>query len=245
MNHGETWTKFAYVCKLCSRERPPDSFSARQRKKNKSEMSCQDCSQGPDWNDDEMKRADTSPPGWHSQSPYWNQFYDRYGRLLEAWRSEGIPRKMNLKWIRFTQSSCSEVFRDGRRISELVHQLRRAGDDSPLRNKAEIRVCLYKGRYWTVDHRRLVALREAFGGSGIGGNGKGGQTIDYLVSVRYFPEVGFLDEEFTEFIRKFTTKQEGLSIEVRRGGNGREGKWKDGGGSGKGARWGGGWKGGS
>jgi len=171
----------------------------------------------------------TNPPGWQAQSDiaheYRCQFYDKVGRVLPEYQEKGIPRTMKLRHIFYSQDSCSAYFRDGRPVNNLVAKLKKDGDPRVLEGN-EIHVCLYKGRYWSLDHRRLYAMKQVF-------------NEDTLISVRYFEEPKFL-KGGEEFIRKFGKEKDaldGTKIEVRwnsgsnawteNGGN----SWKEGGGN--------------
>lgn len=202
--------EYSYKCTECERFRSRSCFSKTQLMKSKTNMKCEHCAQGPDCQDEEMKDPHSNPPGWHSDADkngnYYNDaYYDKYGRVLEEYRRTGIPRKMRLEHIRYSQSTCSDRFANGEPVVELVKQFRRAGTDNILkRRQREIRVCLYKGRYWTLDHRRLWALKHAF-------------EKERLVWVLYFQEPKFLDggdKRFNEFIRKFSTEYDGTQIRV-------------------------------
>ena len=160
----------------------------------------------PDCDDPEMKDPNLRPyPGWHSSSRYWiDNFYNERGQVYEEFRRRGIRRLMRLEHIRFTQSSCSDRFRDGRRIERLEQALREAGSDEPWRlARARIKVVLFKGRYWSLDNRRLYCMKRTL-------------PQDALIEVDYFSQIGFLGEnpEMNEFVNKFTNDFEGLKIRV-------------------------------
>jgi len=196
-----------YACRICDRTQPRSLFSATQLRGTKSDLKCLDCTQGPDWQDPEMLDPNSNPPGWHSDSQHWKQYFDPQGRLLREHHAEGVRRPMRLEHIRFKQASCSDHFRDRRPVQWLVEELRREGSDAPLvRKKSEICVCLYKGRYWTLDNRRLWALQQALG-------------HNQLVWVKYYQEPAFLKRGCEELIRKFTTQHDGrhIVLKTRRG----------------------------
>ncbi len=204
-------------CKECELRRPRDSFTRTQLKRNKSDMRCRFCADGPDVDDEDQRDPNSNPPGWHSEAREAREvYYDKAGRVLQKYRRDGIPRKTRLEHIRYSQKSCSGWFKRGRNapgegqsLMELVRRMKKQGSDSLLKESGnEIRVCKYRGKYWTLDHRRLWALKEALPGT-------------QLIWVRYFEEPGFLEfggegvSDFNEFIRKFDTDFDGRSIRVR------------------------------
>jgi len=67
--------------------------------------------------------------------------------------------KLNPERIRFTHSSISKVFSDGRRIWDTVELLRK-GTLNPS-DIPPIRVVFYKQSYWSLDNRRLFVFQEA------------------------------------------------------------------------------------
>ena len=99
------------------------------------------------------------------------------------------------------QTSCSSRFRDGRTLEETTFQLQRGIVDELEHRDFVLNVA--KGRvdgrtyYWTLDHRRLVCLKQA---------GK------QLVRVK----VCLSGKVFDEFVRKaFERLQHGDAIRVR------------------------------
>ena len=94
--------------------------------------------------------------------------------------------------VRFSQSSISYRFRDGRTIDDLAEGLRsgrvRPEDVPPLR------LVERDGGYYTLDNRRLEAFRRA------------GVPIPWRLAT---------PEEVEEDAFKFTTKNGGISVRVR------------------------------
>jgi hypothetical protein len=80
--------------------------------------------------------------------------------------SAGIPDgaatvKLDVKKVLFTQSSIEDTFRDGRSVDSMIEELRNGSlqvDTIPA-----IRVVRKHGCYFTLDHRRLYAMRQALG----------------------------------------------------------------------------------
>ncbi len=94
--------------------------------------------------------------------------------------------------VRFSQSSVSHRFRDGRTIDELAGELRSGAvrpDDVP-----PLRLVLRDGVYFTLDNRRLEAFRRA------------GVPIPWRLAT---------PKEAAAEAWKFTTTNGGVSIRVR------------------------------
>lgn len=150
---------YSYPCKDCGRQQDKSVFSKTQLKGAKHRMRCLECTYGPDWNDPAQLDPNSDPPGYHAHSGFYDHYTDAHGRVLPEHRAAGIPRLAKLSDIRYSQKTCSSTFRCGRSVWELVGALEKAkvGGDARgeyLRGRAvEVRMCKWKGRYWTVDHR--------------------------------------------------------------------------------------------
>mmetsp|Transcript_86663 Transcript_86663/g.279941 ORF Transcript_86663/g.279941 Transcript_86663/m.279941 type:complete len:121 (+) Transcript_86663:1378-1740(+) len=69
-----------------------------------------------------------------------------------------LQRKMRPSELHFTQDSVRPVFRDGRHIYELLNALN-AGEVDPLRDLDPLEVVCDQGKWWSLDNRRLWALK--------------------------------------------------------------------------------------
>jgi len=101
-------------------------------------------------------------------------------------------RSLELHVIRFTQSSISGTFRDGRRVEDTVQQLRSGA--LQVQDLPRIRVVEFLGMFWTLDNRRLHCIQQAFPKRSHAGK---------LISV---DSQSLSDQKVKdEFFRKFTT----------------------------------------
>ncbi|WP_110953614.1 hypothetical protein [Anaerosinus massiliensis] len=96
--------------------------------------------------------------------------------------------------IRFTQSSISAIFKDGRTVSELINGLK-TGEISST-SIAPIRVFERDGKFFTLDNRRLYAYQQA------------GIAVPFRWAAA---------EEVANESWEFTTKNGGVGIRVRGG----------------------------
>lgn len=94
--------------------------------------------------------------------------------------------------VRFSQDSASHTFRDGRSVSAMAADLK-SGDLLPG-NVQPIRLVERDGLMFTLDHRRLVAFQEA------------GVRVPFRMATQ---------REITKGASKFTTKNNGTSIQLR------------------------------
>ena len=83
-------------CVNCEREWPRQSYTKTQLKKVKSNLTCRHCTHGPDAEDVELLDETSSPPGWHSETDYYSDYFDEHGRVLDRWRKRGVIRLMKL-----------------------------------------------------------------------------------------------------------------------------------------------------
>jgi hypothetical protein len=121
-------------------------------------------------------------------------------------KGAGIPMdaatvKLDVRKILFVQASIDDKFRDGRTVQSMIDELT-AGSLSAA-NIPAIRVVRKHGCYFTLDHRRLYALRQ-----GLGSNKKlADRTVTCILE-------SFKDEEIVkEFKRKATTENPtGISV---------------------------------
>ena len=114
-------------------------------------------------------------------------------------RGAGIPMdaatvKLDVRKILFVQASIDDKFRDGRTVQSMIEQLT-AGSLSANHIPA-IRVVRKHGCYFTLDHRRLYALRQGLGSNKMLAD----RTVTCILE-------SFNDEEIVkEFKRKATTE---------------------------------------
>jgi len=94
--------------------------------------------------------------------------------------------------VRFSHDKISKTFRDGRTIEELVAALRLGIIDAE--DVEPIRLVVRNGELYTLDNRRLDAFRRARA------------AITYRMAT---------PEEADESDWKFTTTNEGMSVQVR------------------------------
>jgi hypothetical protein len=105
----------------------------------------------------------------------------------------GEPGYIDPSHVRFTQDDIGAQFRDGRSIDDLAIGLQ-SGTISPD-SIPPIRVVPREGELWSLDNRRLWAFKQA------------GVKVPFRMAT---PE-----EIAKEWIKKFTTDTQGLSIRVR------------------------------
>ena len=102
--------------------------------------------------------------------------------------------KLDVKHILFTQASIEDTFRDGRTVDSMIEAL--VEGTLKASRVPPIRVVRKHGQYFTLDHRRLYAMRQALGGQK--------KALDRTVACVL---ESFKDEEIVkEFKRKATTE---------------------------------------
>jgi hypothetical protein len=102
------------------------------------------------------------------------------------------PLLVDPNQVRFSQSSIKSTFKDGGSIDELAQALK-SGQVRP-EDIPPIRLVKKNGRVYTLDNRRLEAFRRS------------GLEVPYRMATPY---------ETAEESWKFTTKNDGASIQVR------------------------------
>lgn len=112
-----------------------------------------------------------------------------------------METEIDLATVSFTQSTIKDTFNDGRKVGDLVAKLKA----KQLLPKDLPAISVFKdetGKLWTLDNRRLFALKQAF-------NGK--------LKVRVIVHDASDADRLAEFERKFTTSTQGNGIRVKDG----------------------------
>lgn len=193
-SHSPEKDEYTFDCCSCFQKVSDRHLSETQKMKKADERRCQPCVHGPDYEDPESRFVERK-----------EEYCDEVGRYLDLGRP--IIRDMRLKYIRFTQATISSHFRQrGRQqpspIEELVDELRRFPKTLEAKDN-HVRVCLYQGKYWSVDNRRLYCMKQAL-------------REDTIIQVKYYPFVNMLSPE--EFLWKWSTTNQGESIKkIQRG----------------------------
>ena len=121
-------------------------------------------------------------------------FLDSLKLLFYAILGSFANRNKNSARISIVIPIIHESIRKSRCLEDLVKELKRKGSKMLAAN--EIRIGKYKGKYWSVDNRRLYCLHEVFGG-------------DEIITARYYFFVE--DLSIKEFVRKWTTETDGCA----------------------------------
>jgi hypothetical protein len=117
----------------------------------------------------------------------------RAGEVVVSFRNLPTRGFIDPKAVRFSQSSVSSNFRDGTSVEDLVRRLR--NNEIEPSSIPPIRIVEKDGLIYTLDNRRLKAFQDA------------GIDIPFE-KLDFIPE----NEMF-----KFTTRNNGLTVEMRGG----------------------------
>jgi len=101
--------------------------------------------------------------------------------------------KLDPHKIRFTQDSIKREFKNGKKLEDVVRDLRSgkiSPDDFP-----PIRILEYNGNIYSLDNRRLKVFQDA--------------------GIKIKTKIVFMKDVEREFKRKFTTTTGGYTIKVR------------------------------